>query len=158
MRARHTVFLLVIAVMSLVAGCGDNGGGNSNGLRQAVAGQDIYDGNCESCHSLSTYDPDGSPDLAGVELATLQSLPDIPEHDSISLDVTETENLAVWVNADFIGKEIYDDRCRSCHKLGVYDPSGSEQNLAGRNVINAHRLGGVSTTDREHLNDWVHTP
>ncbi len=58
------------------------------------------------------------------------------------------------------GQAVYDARCASCHRLGAYDQTGEERDLAGRKRMSAkfverHTAASISDQDLANLRAFL---
>ncbi len=161
-----------------------SGSGSGSGTTQST-GQQIYDNQCAGCHKLGTYDTSGSaPDLLGQ--GSLVSGKFTSAHYGITLSSTDISNVAAFLNnptssssgsgstsgsgtttTQLTGKQLYDQDCAGCHKLGTYDTSGTAPDLYGDGSlvgskytagVSGHKGITLSATDISNLASFLNNP
>lgn len=125
----------------------------------AAAGKIVYDSQCAGCHKLDTYDPSGSPDLAGKSAGIAAKLS--AGHMGISLSTAQRDALVTFIAgnspapapAPAPSPSPAPANCTSCHGQ---PPAGTAfPNTAGAHAAHA-ALPGVGTNCAVCHTGYVH--
>lgn len=121
-----------------------------------LTGQELFDANCASCHSLGDYDTSGFAGDIGGNGAGITTKIDAG-HQGLSFTTNELAALVDWANVNVAtppvpdpipdpdpvpvnGQALYDADCASCHSLGDYDTTGFAADLGGNGVAIADKI------------------